>query len=80
MSLTKNEWAEWKSHPVTEKVLGIVQTELDNHIASVMSGSIIADTADQTAMNATRSTGRIEGLSFIASLEEFVIDGDDDGE
>lgn len=56
-------------------VLEKIQNEIDAHIAYVISGSHIGETADKTAMESCRIAGLVRGLSYI-----FEIEGSDESE
>lgn len=70
MSLTKAELDSWKEIDTTKTILKIIQQQLDEQVASVLGGNILRDTADETALNAARIAGRVDGLSFIFNLGE----------
>ena len=67
--LTRREVTEWKQHPTTEKITSEILEAIDATAAAVLSGEVVADTAEKTAMNVARLTGRIEGLTMILEIE-----------
>lgn len=67
--LTQREVNEWRMHPVTEKVFKILEDDTSAFVASVLSGEIIGDTAEATAMNAAKVVGMVQGISRIFDIE-----------
>ena len=67
--LTQKEINEWKQHPTTEKIIKEIMETINVSAAAVLSGEVIADTAEKTAMNVATLTGRIEGLTMVLEIE-----------
>ena len=59
--LTKQDLQEWNSHPVTIAVSAKLKQQCDD----VRKESCVRDTCDQTAMQAARNEGVIEGLDMM---------------
>ena len=67
--LTQKELNEWRQHPTTEKIIKEIMETINVSAAAVLSGEVIADTAEKTAMNVATLTGRIEGLTMVLEIE-----------
>lgn len=76
MVLTKQDLAEWNSHPVTKAIF----KEIDSQIVVVSMESVVKDTADQTAMQAARNEGVIEGAQALKDAYEFLVEDLEDEE
>ena len=59
--LTKQDLQEWNSHPVTQAIA----KELAQQVQDVRSESCLRETCDQTAMQAARNEGTIEGIDAL---------------
>ena len=66
MVLTKEDLQEWKSHPVTQQIF----EEIDKAVIELKLESVVRDTCDQTAMQAARNEGVIEGASLLKEAYE----------
>ena len=61
MVLTKEDLQEWKSHPVTQQIF----QEIDKAVIDLKLESVLRDTCDQTAMQASYNEGMLEGVSSL---------------
>ena len=61
MVITKQDLAEWNSHPITKAIFKEIEESLDE----VRKRSALRDTSDQTAMQAARNEGVIEGAGIL---------------
>lgn len=59
--LTKQDLQDWKSNPVTRALSKLLQ----DHVNEVRLESCVRDTCDQTAMQAARNEGIIEGVDAL---------------
>ena len=59
--LTKQDLEEWNSHPVTQAIC----KNLAQQCNDVRLESCVRDTCDQTAMQAARNEGTIEGIDML---------------
>lgn len=66
MAITKQDLQEWNSHPVTRAISKM----LEQQCTDVRSESCLRDTCDQTAMQAARNEGTIEGIDAINEVYE----------
>lgn len=66
MLLTKQDLRDWNSHPVTKKIF----KEIHDQIIVVSMESVVRETADQTAMQAARNEGVIEGANLLKEAYE----------
>ena len=71
MILTKQDLSEWNSHPVTKAVF----KEIADQIVLVSMESVVKETSDQTAMQAARNEGIIEGASLLKECYEELKEG-----
>ena len=67
--LTEETIKEWRSHPTTEEVFEYLQEEIDRHIAVLVGGGTIGETADATAQETAKIQGIIRGLTAIFEIE-----------
>lgn len=64
--LTKQDLQEWNSHPVTRAI----SEKLKQQCNDVRSESCLRETCDQTAMQAARNEGQIEGIDMLNEVYE----------
>jgi hypothetical protein len=64
--LTKQDLQDWNSHPVTKRIF----KEIYDQVLAVKEESVVRDTCDQTAMQAARNEGMIEGASLLKEAYE----------
>ena len=64
--LTKQDLQDWNSHPVTK----LIFKEILAQVLAVKDESVVRDTCDQTAMQAARNEGLIEGASLLKEAYE----------
>ena len=65
-ALTKQDLQDWNSHPVTK----LIFKEILLQVLAVKDESVVRDTCDQTAMQAARNEGLIEGASLLKEAYE----------
>ena len=68
--ITKQDLAEWNSYPVTKAIF----KEINDQITVVSMESVVKETADQTAMQAARNEGVIEGAQALKDAYEFLVE------
>lgn len=61
MVLTKQDLQEWNSHPVTQQIF----KELEDSVTNLRMESVIRDTVDQTAMQASYNDGMKDGVALL---------------
>lgn len=59
--LTKQDLADWNSHPVTQKIF----KEINSSLVELRSQSVVQDTVDQTAMQASYNEGMAAGAEIL---------------
>lgn len=64
--LTKQDLADWNSNPVTKAIF----KEIHDQILIVKDESVVRETCDQTAMQAARNEGVIEGANLLKEAYE----------
>jgi nicotinate-nucleotide pyrophosphorylase len=64
--LTKQDLQDWNSHPVTRAI----SKKLEEQCNDVRSESCLRETCDQTAMQAARNEGMIEGIEMLNEAYE----------
>lgn len=64
--LTKQDLQDWNSHPVTKQIF----KEIHDQVLAVKEESVVRDTCDQTAMQASRNEGVIEGANLLKEVYE----------
>ena len=69
--LTKADLQDWNSHPVTQQVF----KEIDNALAELKSESVVRDTVDQTAMQASYNEGVAQGVAVLKETYEDLLEG-----
>ena len=70
-ALTKQDLQDWNSHPVTQQVF----KEIDNALAELKSESVVRDTVDQTAMQASYNEGVAQGVAVLKETYEDLLEG-----
>ena len=73
MTLTKQDLQDWNSHPVTKAIF----KEIHDQVTSVQSESVVRDTCDQTAMQAARNEGVVEGAMLLKEAYEVIQESTD---
>ena len=68
MVLTPQDLADWNSNPVTQEIF----KEIDIAIEDKAKESTLRDTVDQTAMQASRNEGMIEGAQLLKDTYEYL--------
>ena len=66
MVLTKADLQDWNSNPVTKAIF----KEIHEQILIVKDESVVRETCDQTAMQAARNEGVIEGANLLKEAYE----------
>ena len=69
--LTKQDLQDWNSHPVTKAIF----KEIHDQVLSIQMESVVRDTCDQTAMQAARNEGMVEGASLLKGAYEEIEEG-----
>lgn len=69
--LTKQDLQDWNSHPVTQQVF----KEIDKATAELKEQSVVRDTVDQTAMQASYNEGIFEGVKTLKETYEELLEG-----
>ena len=64
--LTKQDLQDWNSNPVTKQIF----KEIYAQVLLVKDESVVKDTCDQTAMQAARNEGIIEGATLLKEAYE----------
>jgi len=67
--LSKEEVGQWRQLDVTREVLARVGKELEESVMSIVTGSILSETADRTAMNTADAVGYMRGLNWLIEFE-----------
>ncbi len=65
MAVTKEEYIEWKNHPVTKIVKQSIEEERDRLKEIVSSGAVLEDFSEQKV---ARLIGHIEGLNYLLDI------------
>lgn len=60
---------QWRRELVTQELLKRAAEELAQVITVFLEGNILAETADETAMNAAKSYGIVVGLGFFMNFK-----------
>ena len=69
MSITKEDLEQWKVHPITVEVMGIIKDWRDDYMNSLARGSTFnPDSMEITFGNTAKSVGIIEGLDQILNI------------
>ena len=66
---SRDEWAEWKVHPVTKWYFGAVRVVQAGKETSLASGVTLKPNADDTAQSTAKAIGAIHGLEIALELE-----------
>ena len=64
--LTKQDLQDWNNHPVTKQIF----KEVHDQILAVKDESVVKETCGQTAMQAARNEGVIEGANLLKEAYE----------
>jgi hypothetical protein len=65
-AITKQDLQDWNSHPVTKQIF----KEVHDQILAIKDESVVKETCDQTAMQAARNEGVIEGANLLKEAYE----------
>ena len=69
MSITKEDLEQWKVHPITVEVMGIIKDWRDDYMNSLARGSTFnPDSMEITFGNTAKAVGIIEGLDQILNI------------
>jgi len=69
--LTKQDLQDWNSHPVTQQIF----KEINEAVVNLKSVSVVRDTVDQTAMQASYNEGVFEGVKTLKETYEDLLEG-----
>lgn len=67
--LTKEQFAEWREHPVTKEVFAKIRELKQESIEKLVAGQTLANAADVTHGLTSRLIGEISGLNQLLELE-----------
>lgn len=70
MALLDEERREWKQHPVTQELLGLLRESQQETMLAWANGVFVGDTAELTLAANTAALGGIKTLNQIVSLIE----------
>ena len=65
-TLTKQDLQDWNANPVTKAIF----KEIHEQVLAIKDESVVKDTCDQTAMQAARNEGVIEGATLLKEAYE----------
>jgi len=65
MAVTKEEYNEWKNHPVTKVIKQSIEEERDRLKDIISSGTVLEDFSEQKV---ARLIGHIEGLDYLLDI------------
>jgi ribosome assembly protein YihI (activator of Der GTPase) len=66
--IDKEQFYEWKRHPMTEEVFAALEEARAELLDRLGSGNTLSETADQTHGQTARLVGNIEGLNQILNI------------
>ena len=66
--ITKEQFLEWKTHPVTIEVYKEVERAKQDLVLSLSEGFTIRQTAEDTHGTTNKAIGQIEGLNQLLNL------------
>lgn len=66
MTMNKQDLHDWNSHPVTQKIF----KEIDDAAKELSMQSVVRDTVDQTAMQASFNEGMLDGVKILRDTYE----------
>lgn len=69
--LTKQDLQDWNSNPVTQQIF----KEINEAVSNLKSESVVRDTVDQTAMQASFNEGIYEGVKTLKETYEELLEG-----
>ena len=69
MEITKEQFAEWKEHPVTKEVFDKIKETKDALVEKLAEGQTVAQNADVTRGLTNKVIGQIEGLNQLLNIE-----------
>lgn len=67
--MNKATWDEWLAMPITQEVFRAMKKYRSEQAVSALEGSLVMDSAEQTALLIARKVGYLDGLQAL-------IDGD----
>ena len=70
MQVTREEWVEWKLHPVSKAVWEFLINLHKESLESWGSGAYTADTAEATAILNAEALGRVDAIKRLLELDE----------
>ncbi|HHZ96045.1 MAG TPA: hypothetical protein EYN67_10935 [Flavobacteriales bacterium] len=73
MMISKEDLADWNSHPVTQAVFA----EVAEQIKVIQGESVVRETMDLTAMQACTNEATVEGANLFKEAYEMLRDGDE---
>ena len=65
---SKDEYLDWKSHPVTQYVMFLLTQEHDQEVENLVGGVSLAGNSSTAELTA-RIVGRIEGLKTLLKIQ-----------
>ena len=68
MDITKEQFLEWRAHPITIEIFKEINLSILNLKDSISNGLTIGDTADITHGLTNRMLGQINGLNQLLSI------------
>lgn len=68
MNITKEQFLEWKAHPVTREIFKEIKLSITNLKDNISNGLTIGDTADITHGLTNRIYGQINGLNQLLNI------------
>lgn len=69
MTLTKEAFDEWKSHPVTREIFKEIKETITSLSESIMSGETLSFSAEESHGKTNRIVGQIEGLRQLINIK-----------
>ena len=66
--ITKEQFSEWKAHPVTIEIYKEVKSAKQNLVSMLSAGATIGQTAEETHGMTNRVIGQINGLNQLLNL------------
>jgi len=65
---TAEQFAEWKEHPVTKEIFGLLEEAKKDLQDRLAGGHTLAQTADETHGMTSKLVGQIEGLNQLLNI------------
>lgn len=66
--ITAEQFAEWKTHPVTEEIFDELRKSYDSLAERLIDGQSLGETAEETHAKTNRLVGNIEGLEQLLNI------------